>query len=342
MLYKIVRPILFNLEAEVAHELSLFFLKIATSFSFKKKITNKISDPKKIMGLSFENPVGLAAGLDKNGEYIDSLASLGFGFLELGTVTPLSQKGNSKPRVFRLPKDNAIINRLGFNNKGVKNLVLNIQSSKFFQNREGILGVNIGKNADTPFEKAEEDYVFCLRKIYPFADYITINISSPNTKNLRQLQNSLRLNNFLMILKNEQKILSDKFKKYVPLALKLSPDLDNEEIKMIAKVVIKNKIDSIIVSNTTIKREMIYKNFYSNQVGGLSGEPLFKISNNVIKKFFNELGNEIPIIGVGGIMNGNDAKLKINCGASLVQIYTGLIYKGPSIVRECILDLEKK
>jgi len=287
------------------------------------------------MGLNFPNPVGLAAGLDKDGAYIDGLAALGFGFIEVGTVTPRAQPGNPKPRMFRLPEAQALINRMGFNNGGVDAFVHNVQASRFYQERRGILGLNIGKNADTPIERATDDYLYCLDKVYPYAAYVTVNISSPNTKNLRQLQQASELDALLSSLKQAQSRLADTHGRYVPLVLKIAPDLDNEQIDTIASALLRNHIDGVIATNTTITREAVQGLTHANETGGLSGAPVRDLSTRVIRALHQVLQGEIPIIGVGGILNGVDAHEKMAAGASLVQLYTGLIYRGPALVGEC-------
>lgn len=282
------------------------------------------------MALDFPNPIGLAAGLDKNGEFIDALAALGFGFIEIGTVTPRPQPGNPLPRIFRIPEAQAVINRLGFNNHGVDKLLENIQRASY----SGLLGINIGKNFDTPLEKAADDYLLCLRKVYRRASYITVNISSPNTQNLRQLQNSKELDHLLGALKLEQNKLSDKYGKYTPIAVKIAPDLDSSQIKSIASLLTKHKIDGVIATNTTLTRSGISQHTAAQEQGGLSGAPLTQISTTVIRQLNQCLQGAVPIIGVGGIMSGEDAQEKINAGASLVQIYTGLIYRGPGLLKD--------
>lgn len=293
------------------------------------------------MGLTFPNPVGLAAGLDKDGAYIDGLAALGFGSIEVGTVTPRPQPGNPKPRIFRLPQAHAIINRMGFNNGGVDAFVVNVQSSRFYQNKEGILGLNIGKNADTPIERAADDYLHCLQKVYPYADYVTVNISSPNTKNLRQLQGATELDALLSQLKQAQQRLADQHKRYVPIALKIAPDIDAEQIKTIADALLRHQIDGVIATNTTLARDAVKGLPHADETGGLSGSPVLELSNTVIRGLKAALGDALPIIGVGGILSGADAQAKIDAGASLVQLYTGLIYRGPALVRECAATLWK-
>jgi dihydroorotate dehydrogenase len=288
--------------------------------------------PRKVMGLTFPNPVGLAAGLDKDGACIDGLGALGFGFIEVGTVTPRAQPGNPRPRIFRLPDADALINRMGFNNRGVDQFVANVQAARY----QGVLGLNIGKNADTPIERAADDYLYCLERVYPFASYVTINISSPNTKNLRQLQGADELDSLLGALKDKQQRLSDLHGKLVPLALKIAPDLDDEQIKAIAGTLLRRRIDGVIATNTTLSRTAVTGMPHGDEAGGLSGKPVFEASNNVIRKLRTEVGTEVPIIGVGGIFSGEDARAKLAAGASLVQLYTGLIYRGPALVTECV------
>jgi dihydroorotate dehydrogenase len=291
------------------------------------------------MGIRFPNPVGLAAGLDKDGACIDGLAALGFGFIEIGTVTPRAQPGNAKPRMFRLPQANALINRMGFNNGGVEAFVRNVQASRFYQDKQGVLGLNIGKNADTPIERATDDYLTCLEKVYPFADYVTVNISSPNTKNLRQLQQASELGALLSSLKQSQRSLADRHGRYVPIALKIAPDLDAEQITTIADSLLQHQIDAVIATNTTTTRDAVQGLVHADEAGGLSGAPVLTLSNRVISALRAELGDTIPIIGVGGILSGADAREKMLAGASLVQVYTGLIYRGPALVSECVQAL---
>jgi dihydroorotate dehydrogenase len=280
------------------------------------------------MGIPFQNPVGLAAGLDKNANHIDALGKLGFGFIEVGTITPRPQIGNPKPRLFRLPEVQGIINRFGFNNVGLETAVENIRLSKY----KGVLGINIGKNFDTPIEKAGDDYLLCMKKVYQYANYIAINISSPNTKNLRDLQETKALNILLAQLKEEQTRLADYYGRYVPIALKISPDLTAKHLDTISKSIIKNRIDGVIATNTTISRESVSDLFNGKEVGGMSGKPLFKLSNSIIRELYERLQGEVPIIGVGGIFSGEDALEKINAGAELVQIYSGLVYQGRKLV----------
>jgi len=284
------------------------------------------------MGIEFPNPVGLAAGLDKNGAYIDALADLGFGFIEIGTITPRPQTGNPHPRLFRLPKAKAIINRMGFNNEGVDKLIENVKSARF----KGILGINIGKNADTPVENAVDDYLICLEKVYNHASYVTVNISSPNTKNLRSLQSGDALTDLLKTLKERQLQLADEFLHYVPLVLKVAPDLEQEDIHFIANQLIQFKIDGLIVTNTTLSRDGVEGLPDANEAGGLSGAPVFEKSTKCLAEFSKILKDQIPLIGVGGILSGQDAVAKREVGATLVQVYSGLIYAGPKLVPECI------
>ncbi len=328
-MYRYIRPLLFLLNPELAHHISMKGLELACFFGLIRK-KNIPSKPIMIMGLKFPNRVGLAAGLDKNAEYITPLSKLGFGFIEVGTVTPRSQPGNSKPRSFRLIKEEGIINRFGFNNVGIDQFIKNVKKAKF----NGVLGINIGKNFDTPIEKAVEDYLICFRRAYRYAGYIAINISSPNTKNLRNLQSDKYLEFLLKALKSEQKILHKKFKKLVPFVVKVSPDNSNEQLDSIAKLLLKYKVDGVIATNTTIDRKSILNSRYSMEEGGLSGAPLNKKSTNVIKHLNKFLSGKIPIIGVGGIITADDGVEKLKNGASLIQIYTGLIFKGHGLVNE--------
>src|SRR5450756_431885 len=330
-MYRLLRSALFQLDPETAHHLTLGGLQTAYSLGLSGIIAPRPPDnPRTMMVLTFPNPVGLAAGLDKNGDCIDGLAALGFGFIETGTVTPLPQPGNPKPRLFRLPQANAIINRMGFNNHGVNKLIENVRHAKY----QGILGINIGKNAATPIEKAADDYLICLRKVYAFASYITVNISSPNTRNLRQLQDEDALNDLLIQLKAEQQKLADTHGKYVPIALKIAPDLETEQIVQIARLLMQHRIDGVIATNTTLSREGVANLPHGTETGGLSGSPVRDKSTAVIRQLAAELKGALPIIGVGGILSGADAAEKITAGASLVQIYSGLVYRGPALISE--------
>lgn len=333
MLYSLARPLLFSMAPERAHDLTLSLLKSAHKMGFiRQKIDAK---PVTCMGIEFPNPVGLAAGLDKNGAYIDALAALGFGFIEIGTITPRPQAGNPQPRLFRIPEAKAIINRMGFNNDGVDQLVENVKASKF----KGILGINIGKNADTPVENAVDDYLTCLEKVYNYASYITVNISSPNTKNLRSLQSGDALTELLDTLKQRQLELAEQYHHYVPLVLKVAPDLSREDIDFIAAQLITFKIDGLIVTNTTLSRDGVENLAFGNEAGGLSGAPVFEKSTACLRQFAEVLNGQIPLIGVGGITQGEHAVAKIEAGATLVQIYSGLIYTGPELVKQCVSAL---
>ncbi len=341
LLYALGRPLLFSLSAETAHNLTLPALRGAAALGLTGLCAKPAPDPRTVMGIDFPNPIGLAAGLDKDGAYIDGLSALGFGFIEVGTVTPLAQAGNPKPRIFRLPSKRAVINRMGFNNGGVDAFVRNVQASRFYQEKRGVLGLNIGKNAATPIEKAVDDYLICLEKVYPYASYVTVNISSPNTKNLRQLQGGSELDALLGQLKAAQLRLADQHGRYVPLALKIAPDVDGEQIKEIAAALLRHKIDGVIATNTTLDHRSVDRLKHGMETGGLSGQPVFDLSNIVIRALKAELGDAIPIIGVGGIMSGKDAAEKMRLGASLVQLYTGLIYRGPGLIKECARAVRK-
>ena len=330
MLYSLARPLLFSLAPERAHELTLSLLKSAHRMGMMRQ--SIAAKPVTCMGIQFPNPVGLAAGLDKNGAYIDALAGLGFGFIEIGTITPRPQAGNPHPRLFRLPEAKAIINRMGFNNDGVDKLIENVKAAKF----KGILGINIGKNADTPVENAVDDYLICLEKVYNYASYVTVNISSPNTKNLRSLQSGDALTELLQTLRKRQLELAEEHQHYVPLVLKVAPDLTTEDIEFIAKQLIQFKIDGLIVTNTTLSREGVENLKHGNEAGGLSGAPVFEKSTACLAAFSKALNGQVPLIGVGGILSGEQAVAKQAAGASLVQIYSGLIYTGPTLVKDCV------
>jgi dihydroorotate dehydrogenase len=330
-MYRLLRSVLFRLDPETAHHLTLKSLELSYSSGLSGIFSRHVpDDPRTLMGLTFPNPVGLAAGLDKNGDCIDGLAALGFGFIEIGTVTPLPQAGNPKPRLFRLPQADAIINRMGFNNDGVDKLVENVRHADY----RGILGINIGKNAATPIENAADDYLICMRKVYEHASYITVNISSPNTKNLRQLQGEDELDDLLAKLKSEQTLLADKHGKYVPVVLKIAPDMEAGQVVQIACLLIRHHIDGVIATNTTLSRGGVENLPHGAESGGLSGAPVRDKSTAVIRQLAAELQGALPIIGVGGILNGADAVEKLKAGASLVQVYSGLIYRGPALVAE--------
>ncbi len=331
--YPLLRPLLFRLDPETAHETALKCIGLTHRLGLSNLIsTTAGSNPVHVMGMEFKNPVGLAAGLDKNGDYIDSLASLGFGFIEIGTVTPRPQPGNPKPRLFRLPEYQAIINRMGFNNFGIDHLLDQVNKAEY----KGILGINIGKNFDTPIENAVEDYLIGLRKAYPLANYITINISSPNTANLRQLQQGGEIKKLVSSLKEEQSVLRETHQKYVPIVVKIAPDLTEDEIAHIAKLLLDFEIDGVIATNTTIDRKEVKGHPLAEETGGLSGAPVKEKSTEVVRHLSSELKGRIPIIAAGGILSGKDAKEKLDAGASLVQIYTGLIYQGPGLIGEIL------
>ncbi len=336
MSYALLRPALFALDAEFAHHLTLSSLKALERLKLARPpAPSGASCARTLMGLDFPNPVGLAAGLDKNGAYIDALATLGFGFIEIGTVTPRAQPGNSRPRLFRLPEANALINRMGFNNHGVDRLVANVHESKW----RGVLGINIGKNFGTPIEHAVKDYVACLRKVYGLASYVTVNISSPNTKGLRELQGSDHLGALLETLAAERVSLAQRYGRRVPLALKIAPDLEPAQTTAVADLVQEHGIDAVIATNTTIERDGVSALPHATESGGLSGAPLCARANEVIARLARALEGAVPVIGVGGIMSGADARAKMDAGASLVQLYTGLVYKGPRLVGECLAAL---
>tara|TARA_R110000737_G_scaffold70695_1_gene99115 strand:- start:2745 stop:3758 length:1014 start_codon:yes stop_codon:yes gene_type:complete len=337
MFYSAIRKVFFKFDPEAIHELTIKGFKATGStplnLLYKQTVPNK---PVEVMGIKFPNPVGLAAGLDKNGECIKAFEALGFGFIEVGTVTPRPQPGNDKPRIFRLPEANAIINRMGFNNKGVDYLVDQVIKANY----SGVLGINIGKNKDTPDENAKDDYIHCMRKVYDFATYITVNISSPNTPGLRSLQYGDALNELLSALKAEQTALAEQYGKYVPVAVKIAPDLSAEEVNSIAECLIANNIDGVIATNTTLARDKVSHLPFGNEQGGLSGAPVKAQSTEVIKLLAKALDSKLPIIGVGGIASGADGQEKIAAGASLVQVYTGFIYQGPQLIKEIVQALK--
>ena len=326
-MYSLVRKFIFSMQPESAHEFTIKALKMAGKLPFP--IFPTPDNPVEVMGLKFKNPIGLAAGADKNGEAIDGFGKLGFGFIEVGTVTPLAQDGNPKPRQFRILEAEGIINRNGFNNLGVDVLVENVKRAKY----DGILGINIGKNAVTPIENALDDYQICLRKVYEYAGYITVNISSPNTKNLRSLQYGEALDELLSGLKAEQARLSQKFQQYKPLVLKIAPDLTEEEIASVADSLIRHRIDGVIAGNTTLSRETVAGLINAEQVGGLSGKPLNALSTKLIMQLAKELNGALPIIGSGGIHSLASGQEKIDAGAKLLQVYSGLIYEGPGLIQ---------
>lgn len=330
MSYALLRPLLFRLDAERAHGLTLRALDVGACLHLPPLREAKDTGAR-VMGLEFPNRVGLAAGLDKNAAHLDALARLGFGFIEVGTVTPRPQPGNPRPRLFRIPAAGAVINRLGFNNLGVDRLVRNIQTARY----KGVLGVNIGKNFDTPISRAADDYLTCLRKVYALAGYVTVNISSPNTENLRQLQEDDALDALLGTLKSEQMQLAEHHRRYVPLAVKIAPDVNDDQLGRIAQRLLHHRIDGVIATNTTLSRAGVEGLEHAREAGGLSGAPLTAHATEVVGTLARHLEGRIPIIGVGGIMNGRHAAEKVAAGASLVQLYTGLVYAGPGLIWEC-------
>lgn len=333
MLYALARPLLFSLDPETAHRLTLQLAGL-----LRLGPGSVAASPVRVMGLEFPNPVGLAAGMDKNGAHVDALAALGFGFLEVGTVTPRPQPGNPRPRLFRLPQANALINRLGFNNDGVEALLANLSRASY----RGVLGVNIGKNFDTPNERAGDDYAFCLERVYGVASYVAVNVSSPNTPNLRSLQLEDNLESLLARLVALRERLADSFGKRVPLALKVAPDLDPAQIRTIAAAVRRHGVDAVIATNTSLARDGVAGLRHAEESGGLSGAPIRQRATEVLAAFAAELRGEAALIGVGGILAGADAAEKIAAGASLVQLYTGLVYRGPELVRECASALRER
>jgi dihydroorotate dehydrogenase len=332
-MYKLARELLFSLSPETSHELSIDLIGAGGRLGLNR-LLNKApaSLPVKVMGLDFPNPVGLAAGLDKNGDAIDGFAQLGFGFVEIGTVTPRPQPGNPKPRLFRLPEAEAIINRMGFNNLGVDHLLARVRAAKF----DGVLGINIGKNFDTPVERAVDDYLICLEKVYAHASYIAVNVSSPNTPGLRSLQFGDSLKQLLEALRVRQDSLAALHGKRVPLAIKIAPDMSDEETALVAQALLESGMDAVIATNTTLGREGVEGLPFGNETGGLSGAPVRDKSTHTVKVLAGELGGRLPIIAVGGITEGRHAAEKIAAGASLVQVYSGFIYKGPALIRESV------
>ena len=330
MLYTLARNALFQLDPEVAHDLALKSLAALGPGAALLGAGADQREAKRVMGIDFPNPVGLAAGLDKNGEYIDALAALGFGFIEIGTVTPRPQPGNEKPRMFRLTDREAIINRLGFNNQGVEKLLRNVEKASF----RGVLGINIGRNFDTPNERAADDYLACLEAVYGRATYVTVNISSPNTKDLRDLQSSERLDELLGALMSRRASLARGHGRAKPLLVKVAPDLDDAQVESIAELAVKHAVDGLIATNTTVSREEVAGHRHAAELGGLSGRPLFTRSTGVLRKLSKALAGRVPVIGVGGILSGADARAKIDAGASLVQLYTGFIYRGPELIAQ--------
>ena len=340
-LYPLARTFLFNLDPETAHDLTLNQLKKKKNTFLDRAYRQPwIADPVQLAGLTFPNRVGMAAGLDKNARCIDGLGAMGFGFVEVGTVTPLPQPGNDKPRMFRLSSAKALINRLGFNNQGLDAFVANVKKSKF-RSQGRLLGLNIGKNANTPIERATDDYLLGLSGVYEHADYVTVNISSPNTKNLRSLQTDEALDQLLSALNERKMALADTHQKRVPVFLKIAPDLDDAQVAVIAQSLVKHQMDGVIATNTTLSRDAVKGMPHCDEAGGLSGSPVLAGSNRVIRLLRQHLGPQFPIVGVGGILSGYDAVSKIEAGADVVQIYTGLIYKGPALVHEVAKALKQ-
>lgn len=332
-MYGLLRNLLFRLPPEQAHHFALSSLDMAQKLGLLTAFTKKIAPlPVNVMGLNFPNPVGLAAGLDKNADHVDALGALGFGFIEVGTVTPLAQLGNPQPRMFRLPEHQAIINRMGFNNEGLDYLLSNVEKQRY----RGVLGINVGKNKDTPAEEANSDYRKGIAVVYSRADYITVNVSSPNTPGLRDLQFGDSFKQLLQAIKEEQQAQSDAQGKYVPIAVKIAPDMDDGEIRFVAKALKEAGIDGVIATNTTVSREAVSGHRYAAEAGGLSGDPVRESSLRVISALYAELGDALPIIGVGGIADGESAAEKIRAGAKLVQVYTGFIYRGPGLIHEAV------
>jgi dihydroorotate dehydrogenase len=332
-MYPLIQKLLFTQDAEWSHDFTINWLKRTQNSLLDCVYKQNVADkPVQAFGLTFKNPLGLAAGLDKNGECIDAFAAMGFGFIEIGTVTPKPQSGNDKPRMFRLPAGQAIINRMGFNNKGVDNLVENAKQAKY----TGILGINIGKNKDTPEEQALQDYLICLRKVYNYASYITVNISSPNTPGLRNLQHGKALDALLLGLKTEQKLLAVQYAKYVPILVKIAPDLSDQEIVDMSNSLINAEIDGVIATNTTLDRTAVAGQQNAEEMGGLSGAVLTAKSQAVTEKLSKVIGGRIPVIGVGGIHSAESAKARIDAGSTLIQLYSSLIYQGPKVIKEIV------
>ncbi|WIT10799.1 quinone-dependent dihydroorotate dehydrogenase [Paucibacter sediminis] len=340
--YALARPFLFKLDPERAHELTLDSIaRLQNTAAATLWSQPRVADPVELAGLKFPNRIGLAAGLDKNGRCIDGLGAMGFGFIEVGTVTPKGQPGNDKPRIFRLPEAQALINRLGFNNEGLASFLANVQRAHSFRAAGGLVGLNIGKNAATPIEQAVDDYLIGLDGVFPHADYITINISSPNTKNLRALQGDAALDALLGALQARKLQLQASSGRVVPMFVKIAPDLDEAQVAVIAQTLQNNGIDGVIATNTTISREAVQGLPHAEETGGLSGKPVFEASNKVIRLLRAALGSHYPIIGVGGVLSGADARAKLQAGADLVQLYTGLIYKGSALVHECAMAMAR-
>ena len=339
-MYGLARPFLFGMDAERAHGLGLGALEATYRTGLSRLLAAQPKPfPTNVLGLTFPNPVGLAAGLDKNGEHVDALFALGFGFVEIGTVTRVAQEGNPKPRMFRLPRYRAVINRLGFNNDGVDALVRNVGRAR---HRRGPLGINIGKNKNTPNESAESDYLYCLERVYPLADYVTVNISSPNTAGLRELQEEQALRRLVGTLREAQERLGARHGKRVPMLVKIAPDLSEDDVHAAARVLADLQVDGVIATNTTVSRISVQDDPHSRETGGLSGEPLMNKSTAVLRMLRTRMPESIPLVGVGGILSGADAVKKVAAGASLVQLYTGLVYRGPALIGECVEAIRRR
>jgi dihydroorotate dehydrogenase len=339
-MYTTLRPLLFSLEAESAHRLTLYALGVAQRSNLMRWVAQPppADLPVRVLGIDFPNPVGLAAGLDKNGEHLNALGALGFGFIEIGTVTPRPQAGNPRPRLFRLPEHEALINRMGFNNDGVDALVRNVERSRW----RGVLGINIGKNKDTPNERAADDYLACLERVYPLASYVTINVSSPNTPGLRDLQQGDPLQRLIATLMDAREKLAGQHRARKPILLKIAPDLDDAQMDAVAATLRDSGIDGLICTNTTIDRTGVAGSTHAGEAGGLSGKPLFEPSTEILRGMARRLGEAMPLIGVGGVLTGSDAADKLAAGAKLVQIYSGLIYRGPWLLTECVEEIRRQ
>ncbi|GAA3930640.1 quinone-dependent dihydroorotate dehydrogenase [Luteimonas lutimaris] len=339
-MYGLARPFLFGLDAERAHGIGLASLEVAYRTGTASLLARRPRPlPTRVFGMTFRNPVGLAAGLDKNGTHIDALLALGFGFVEVGTVTPEPQAGNPRPRMFRLPRHHAVINRMGFNNDGIEALVRNVGRAR---RRDGLLGINIGKNKDTPNELAASDYLFCLERVYPLADYVTVNISSPNTAGLRELQEEQALRKLIGTLREEQERLAAQHGRYVPMLVKVAPDLSDDDIDAAARVLGDMRVDGVVATNTTVSRIAVQEDPLARETGGLSGGPVMNKSTAVLRMLRTRLPESIPLVGVGGILSGADAAKKMAAGASLVQLYTGLVYRGPGLVGDCVEAIRRR
>jgi dihydroorotate dehydrogenase len=339
-MYGALRPLLFALEAEAAHGLTLYALGVAQRSNLMRFVAHPPPDdlPVRAFGIDFPNPVGLAAGLDKNGEHLDALGALGVGFIEVGTVTPRPQPGNPRPRLFRLPGREALINRMGFNNDGVDVLVRNVEQTRW----RGVLGINIGRNKDTPNERAADDYLACLERVYPLASYVTVNVSSPNTPGLRDLQEGDSLQRLIAVLVESREQLATRHGARKPILLKIAPDLDDAGMDAITAAVAGSGIDGLICTNTTIDRTGVAGEPHADEAGGLSGKPLFEPSTDVLRGMARRLGANMPLVGVGGISSGSDAADKLAAGAALVQVYSGLIFRGPWLLTECVEEIRRQ